>query len=71
MHSTGSLQLCGCLRPNSFSIFIFSEIKLKADLFNLNQKQKTRACFHAEFKLDTDVRVSRGTKVPVLAFTVL
>jgi len=40
---------------NQVNILIFSEMNVKTNQFNLNQRQKTKAYFHIEFDLDVDV----------------
>lgn len=35
-------------KANQFNILIFSEIKVKTDLFILEQRQRTRASFHVD-----------------------
>lgn len=54
---------------NQLNLFIYSEIKVKTDLFNLDQRQKIKAYFYIEFELEVGVQMSQCMSVNATAFT--
>lgn len=63
----GTIQLCGW--PRQPVEYIYSEIKVRTDLFNLGQRQNTKAYFYVEFELEVDVQMSQCTRGNAIAFT--
>lgn len=49
--------------------YIYSEIKVRTDLFNLGQRQNSKAYFYVEFELEVDVQMSQCTRGNAVAFT--
>lgn len=63
----GTIQLCGW--PRQPEEYIYSEVKVRTDLFNLGQRQNTKAYFYVECELEVDVQMSQCTRGNAIAFT--